>query len=145
MSNNDNMNLSIPKGTDAALCIIKEQYWLQYVDGEKQIGKFLSPAAVRSAFRDESIASGWLPEGVRQWGTGSHGDWMVSHYKPAFYSFWIAGRKRKITVPMPALIWFGINHNYYIFAMLGDTPCACGERQQGWLDLLRAKRSPGCA
>jgi PRTRC genetic system protein B len=120
MSKKDIMNLSIPKGTDAALCIIGEEYWIQYLDGEKQAGKFLSPAAVRSAFRNEPIASGWLPEGVRQWGSGSRGDWMVSHYKPAVYTFAISGRARKLTAPMPALIWFGINHNYYIFAMLGD-------------------------
>jgi PRTRC genetic system protein B len=116
----DKLNLMIPPGTDAALCFIGEQYWLSYFDGERQGGKFLSPAAVRSAFRNETIDSGWLPVGVSRVGEGNRGKWMVRYLPPMHYALMITGRKRPLQLPMPALVWFGINHNYYIWAMKGN-------------------------
>jgi PRTRC genetic system protein B len=118
----DNKNLSIPAGTKAALCFIDDdQYYLQYTEGEKQAGKFLSPVAVRSAFRNESIDTGWLPIGVNRAGENAKGKWMLRWQFAAHYAVNLESRKRSILLPMPALVWFGIGNAYYIWAMKENT------------------------
>ena len=102
---------------EAALYIVDDQFLFHGVDqsGAEQI-KFISPGSMREAFAKEPVDSGWLPPGVLRCGTSSRGQWMLSWHKPAMYTVHLADRKTPLRVPMPSLIWFGISHNYYIFA-----------------------------
>jgi PRTRC genetic system protein B len=102
---------------DAALFFVENEVVFQGVgdDGVEQI-KFISPATLREAFAKEPMDSGWLPPGVNRCGSSSKGDWMLRWYEPAIYTVRLEDRKQPLRVPMPSLIWFGIKHNYYIFA-----------------------------
>lgn len=117
------MQLDIPPGADAALCFISDQFYLRYLDKDGgQQGKFLSPAAVHQALKGEPIDSGWLPAGVSRWGTGSRGTWMLRYHEPAVYTFGLElkSRRRRLRVPMPALVFFGLGNAYYVWAMKGN-------------------------
>jgi hypothetical protein len=125
MAKHDTMQLEIPKGADAALCFIHDQFYLKYINDGAQVGKFLSAASVKAAFSGSAEDSGWLPENVKRCGNGSRGRWMLGYYAPAIYTVKLdlpnlAKKYKAIKVPMPALVWFGIGHNYYIFAMKGN-------------------------
>jgi PRTRC genetic system protein B len=114
-----------PEGCEAALFFLEGQYLFQH-DGDGQLkSKFVSPAAVARAFRKEAIDSGWLPQDelkVMRWGTGSKGAWMVGYKEPSVYSVLIASdnaKPQKLRLPMPAFVWIGQKHNYFIIAVKG--------------------------
>ena len=102
---------------EAAIYFVDDQFLFHGLDnrGAEQI-KFVSSATVREAFSYEPLDSGWLPPGVVRYGVSSRGTWMVRWHAPGIYKVRLAGRKTPLTVPMPALIWVGLKHNYYIFA-----------------------------
>jgi hypothetical protein len=113
----------IPAGVtpQAAILVLENEFLLVAGDGGKLTQKYISPGAVRQAFAAEPIDSGWIPEGVRRWGVGAKGTWMLRWHKPAVYSAWLPERKHPIKTPMPALVFFGIGKAYYIWAMKGET------------------------
>lgn len=115
--------LKPPAGCAAALFFLDGQLLFQHDGGGALKSKFISPAAARQAFAGEPIDSGWLPGGVNRWGTGARGVWMVRWHAPAVYTLRREGKSapQRLRVPMPALIWFGQRHNYYIWAMKGET------------------------
>ena len=120
MSKSQSQTIMPPEGCQAALFFLDGQYLFTY-DGDGAVhSKFVSPAAVRQAFAGEPVDSGWLPEGVIRWGSGSRGTWMVRYHAPAVYRVIIEG-ERSFRVPMPPLIWFGQKTHYYIWAVKGKS------------------------
>jgi PRTRC genetic system protein B len=108
----------------AGLFIFDDQYELLRKSGDGLVTKKLQPAQASAAFAMQPIDSGWLPAGVNRWGTGSRGVWMARWHAPAVYTLLIEdakGKARRYRVPLPALVWFGQRHGYYIFAMKGDS------------------------
>jgi hypothetical protein len=115
--------LIIPVGVkpQAAILVLENEFLLCAHDADGEVAqKYIGPAALRQAFAAEPIDSGWIPEGVRRWGVCSKGAWMLRWHQPAMYSAWLPDRKRPVTVPMPALVFFGIGKAYYIWAMKGE-------------------------
>ena len=113
-----------PEGAEAALFFYEGQYLFEHGGDGSVKSKLVSPAAVRQAFSNEPVDSGWLPEGVLRWGAGSRGVWMVRFHKPAVRTLLFdngSKRPRKIKVPTPALVWLAQGHSYFIFAMKGRT------------------------
>lgn len=108
---------TIPTGAEAALFWIGDQLLFQTRKDDAQISKFVSSAAVRQAFVNEPIDSGWLPPNVSRCGQSSRGTWMVRILPPAQYNLRMAGQQRALRVPLPGLVWFGQANHYYIFAM----------------------------
>jgi hypothetical protein len=74
--------------TAALLFLHGDQYLFRY---RKQDGgvvyKFVSPAAVRTAFAEETIDTGWLPSHVARWGIGKRGEWLVVTFPPQKHRF----------------------------------------------------------
>jgi hypothetical protein len=118
-----NTHIVPPPGMNprAAIFMVEEQFFLVAdVHGEIR-QKFIAPGAVRQAFAAEPIDSGWLPAGVRRWGMGVKGVWMLRHHPPATYNVWLPDRKRPLRAPMPGLVFFAQGSSYYMWAVKGDT------------------------
>lgn len=111
------LRLKPPDGATAALYFLEGEYCFQSADETAGlVQKIVSPASVRDAFAKEALDSGWLPPGVNRYGVGAKGAWMVRWHAPAIYTIQLASRKQPLVVPMPALIWIGQKHNYFIVA-----------------------------
>jgi PRTRC genetic system protein B len=82
--------------------------------------KFLSASAVRAAFAEEPIDTGWLSPTVRRCGMGKLGEWVMVAHPPQHYTLSIQMRERdeaaELQVPMPRLAFFGHGQKYYIWA-----------------------------
>ncbi len=92
------------------------------------VERFVSAAAVREAFAQIPIDSGWLPPEIVRWGNGSHGEWAVAFFPPANavqsraleISNEGSGAEfsvERIKVPLPGLVFFGMGTNYHIWAV----------------------------
>jgi PRTRC genetic system protein B len=108
-----------PAGAEAALYIYPGQWLFQWVDSGRQFFKYVSPATVRQALSKEPIDSGWIPANVIRWGTSRAGVFMVGFYPPALYDVPVEmeGQPVALRIPLPALVFAGINSGYYMWAM----------------------------
>ncbi len=112
-------------GEQAALLFVDDQYVFRWRENGAELIKFISPAAVRAAFSQEPIDTGWLPLGTRRWGTGPGGDWAVLFVPPArqrlrFENDGLFARKTalvELEVPMPGLVLMGAGQTYYVWAI----------------------------
>ena len=118
--------------TAALLFICGDQYLFRYRTKEGIVAyKFVSSAAVRAAFAEETIDTNWLPCNARRWGIGNRGEWIVITFPAQKHRFSFASEdnERKtmtLEVPMPALAFFGYDQRYYVWAfkdaeVKGDT------------------------
>ena len=127
-------NLSPMPGdeTAALLFICGDQYLFRYRTKEGSIAyKFVSSAAVRAAFAEETIDTNWLPSNARRWGIGKRGEWIIITFPPQKHRFAFVGEDDEretmtLELPMPALAFFGYEQRYYLWAftdveLKGDT------------------------
>ena len=112
--------------TAALLFICGDQYLFRYRTKDNGIAyKFLSSSAVRAAFAEEPIDTTWLPGNVRRWGIGKCGEWIVITFPPQKHRFsFVRGEDGEHTVtlyvPMPALVFFGYDQRYCLWAFKDD-------------------------
>jgi len=108
--------------TAALLFICGDQYLFRHrAKNGAVVYKFVSPAAVRAAFAEETIDTNWLPSNVRRWGIGKRGEWLIVTFPPQRhrFSFVAEDDERKMSTPeiaMPALAFFGYGQRYYLWA-----------------------------
>jgi PRTRC genetic system protein B len=130
-----------PMSTDetaALLFVCGDQYLFRHrAKNGAFVYKFISPAAVRAAFAEETIDTDWLPSQARRWGIGKRGEWMAVAFPPQRHRFLFAqeggeeksadaNEFRPVEIPMPALAFFGYGQRYYLWAfkdaeLRGDT------------------------
>lgn len=112
-------------GEVAELIIADDQYLFRHREGEREILKFVSPAAVRAAFSHEPIDSGWLPAGTVRWGLDLAGHWAV-HFVPAQIhtlrfspapGFADTSGLIQLRVPLPPLVFMGYATTYHVWAL----------------------------
>lgn len=111
-----------PPGVHLSLHIFDDQYLLQYNDEGRVVMKFVNPFAVRQAFLQEAVDTGWLPVGAVRWGTGIRGTWAVRYDPPTARKIVLdlegqAGEQ--ITIPVPATVFVGRGTSYGIWAVKG--------------------------
>ena len=101
------------------LSIFEGQYLLTYQEDSTHYTKFISSAAVRAAFVNLPVDSGFLPPGVVRWGSGSQGDWLVQFIPATRYNIPVILNSEviRLTVPLPPLIFMGIDSHYYVWAV----------------------------
>jgi len=99
-----------------------------------RVERFVSAAAVKQAFAEIPIDSGWVDQRIVRWGNGKMGEWCVAFFAPAVYELELtrenAGQadtpySLNVTVdhvrtPLPGLVFFGIQGEYYIWAVKTD-------------------------
>ena len=108
---------------DAALLFTRGQYILYRRDSTEVACKGVSAETLRTAFVQEPVDSGWLPEGVIRWGSGPAGTFMVKFIPPGKRRIHLAAQTapRMIEPPLPALLFAGVNTTYYVWALRGKT------------------------
>ncbi len=108
---------------EAALLFTGGQYLFRWREGQALHSKFVSPAAVRSAFSAEPIDSGWMPPGVRRWGNGPNGPWAVLFAPPARQTLsfvkLMPGREdvAEMVIPLPGLVFVCAGASCYTWAI----------------------------
>lgn len=97
------------------------QFLFEFHDEGGTHKKFVSPAAVRQAFAGQSFDSGWLTHNVIRCGASVTGEWAVMEIAPSVRSILLddGGKKgvRRISVPLPRLLMFGIASTWYVWAL----------------------------
>jgi PRTRC genetic system protein B len=110
---------------DGAILLRRDHYLYQYRVSRSPLRlgyKYLSPQTLAQVFHLEAIDSGWMNGHILRTGRSAAGDWAV---------LWIPRQKRFITiagagpagtdltltVPLPALVWAGINQDYWLWAV----------------------------
>jgi PRTRC genetic system protein B len=104
---------------DAALLFTRGQYILYRRDGAEVACKGVEALTLRTAFVQEPVDSGWLPEGVLRWGSGPAGIFMVKFVPPGKQRIHLG--TQTIEPPLPALLFAGVNRIYYVWALRGKT------------------------
>ena len=111
---------AVAADAEAAIYFVEGQYLFHARDDKGETVKFLSPSLVKQAFVLESIDSGWLsPETVR-WGSCNRGDYIINFYRPVWRRLMIESDDRQVatfTVPMPGLVFVGLDQSWYIWAV----------------------------
>lgn len=102
------------------LIFLDGQYVFRWVEAGRVQAKLVSSASVRAAFSNEPIDSGWLLPNIVRCGICAKGDWSVRFSPPGKLDLLLQFPQigiEKLTVPMPGLVFFGINDKYYIWAI----------------------------
>lgn len=98
---------------DLAILRTEGQYVLYYREGREVRTKPVSADAVRGAFVEEPVDSGWLAEGIKRWGSGPAGTFLVKFIPPGFQTIYLTiGSSKDPTpckLPLPALVFAGVN------------------------------------
>ena len=106
---------------DLALLFTKGQYILYSRDGKALRPKGIAPETLRAAFVEEPVDSGWLPQGVLRWGSGPAGTFMVKYIPAGMYRLHLStqdpAKPRMTSVPLPALVFAGVESTYYVAAV----------------------------
>jgi PRTRC genetic system protein B len=106
--------------TAALLFICGDQYLFRHrAKNGAVVYKFVSPAAVRAAFAEETIDTNWLPSNASRWGIGKRGEWIVITFPPQKHRLLFAdenGKTTSLEIAMPALAFFGYGQRYYLWA-----------------------------
>jgi len=113
---------------DLALLFTRGQYVLYSRVGNQLRTKGVSVEALRAAFVEEPVDSGWLPPGVVRWGSGPGGTFLVTFIPPGQHTLHFTtqnvGKTRNVTVALPGLIYAGVNGageeasgTYYVWAI----------------------------
>lgn len=119
----DTSRLTPMSGDESAslLFICGDQYLFRYREREGSMTcKFLSASAVRAAFSEEPIDTGWLQPTARRCGLGKLGEWVMVAHPPQQYNISVLMRENdepdSFQVPMPRLAFFGYGQRYYVWA-----------------------------
>jgi len=115
--------LNQPDLVKGTVLILEGQFIVRYQENQQIITKFLSPSAMRQAFNQIPIDTGFLSEGIVRWGINQNGEWLVKFIPPQLTEIQlIEGDKIKsLVIPLPPLIFMGIAHTYYIWAIKTNT------------------------
>ncbi len=100
----------------AELLILDGTYILHYYDQHVERYKCLSPTALRIAFANAPIDSGWIGEGVVRWGTSKEGEWAVKFIPPEKHIL-DCDELGRVQTPMPGLVFVGKGHSYWLWTL----------------------------
>lgn len=124
------MNLNVPEiifhedaakyllsSTQSPPCLIflEGQYLFYWVENGQANFKLVSSESVRAAFSQEPIDSGWLPKDIVRCGFSVHGNWAIKFIPSQKLELKIDNQS--VLVPLPSLIFLGIDTDYYIWAI----------------------------
>jgi PRTRC genetic system protein B len=104
-----------------ALLFTQGQYLLYTREGGELRAKGVTVQTLRSAFVEEPVDSGWLPEGVIRSGLGPSGPFLVKYIPPRRHTLALGALRgtavRSVNVPLPALVFAGAQTTYYVWAL----------------------------
>jgi PRTRC genetic system protein B len=111
-------------GADAAILFFKGQLVFKWKDGSIEKSKCISMAAAQQSFSNMQVDSGWLTPEIVRWGSGLKGEWFIAWLPPAHHQIKLLTTNSKelkrhisITVPLPGLVFIGVENNYHVLAV----------------------------
>lgn len=114
------INAIAPKDILASLYIFEGQYLLRYQENGQIFSKFISSEAVRNAFSQLPVDSGFLPSGIVRWGSTNKGTFIVK-FIPATsnneFTFVEDSQNQILSLPLPGLVLIGIGRQYFLWAV----------------------------
>lgn len=89
--------------------------------------KCLNPLALQTACQQAPLDSGWIAPHTVRCGWSARGEWILLKFPPRRYTLTIPTAKtrrrgpqtERLRVPLPGLLFGGINNNYYVWAYTG--------------------------
>lgn len=109
-----------PKDILASLYIFEGQYLLKYQENNQSFSKFISEEAVRNAFSQLPVDSGFLSPGIVRWGSTPQGTFMVKFIPPTSnnqLTFIENGETLILSLPLPGLVLIAIGRQYSLWAV----------------------------
>ncbi|MFB2917110.1 MULTISPECIES: hypothetical protein [Aerosakkonema] len=114
------INAIAPKDILASLYILEGQYLLRYHQDDQIFTKFISSEAVRNAFSQLPVDSGFFPNGIVRWGSTTKGTFIVKFIPPSSnnqLSFTGDSQNQILSIPLPGLVLMGIGRQYFLWAV----------------------------
>lgn len=108
---------------DAAILISRGRYFYKRrLDTHPPTYRYkcLSPDALQVAFNTQTIDSGWIAPGVVRCGASTQGSWAVQFIPPARHRLDL-DRLGKVSVPLPGLLFLGLETTYWLCATTTQT------------------------
>jgi Prokaryotic E2 family D len=100
----------------AELLFVDETYLLHYSEGSKHIYKAISSQSIQRAFSNKDpLDSGWLNSNIIRHGEINSNYWVIMFVKRSRTS--IQFERRELYIPLPALVFMGIDRDYYLWAI----------------------------
>lgn len=114
--------IKLGKSFDAALYFTRgnSQYLFHWRENGVAHNKFVSSAAVRTAFLNEAIDSGWLAPQVCRCGVSNKGEWFVAVIPSGLQTITIVNGNAQLeqfNVPLPKMLFMGVGLTYYVWAV----------------------------
>jgi hypothetical protein len=107
----------------AQLLFLPGQYLLVTKEDRATNYKFVSPAALKAAFANEPVDSGWLTSNTVRWGDCHQGEWLVQFYPPRRYQLALERftADAPISTPLPGFVFVGCDLKYWIWAVKSNS------------------------
>ncbi len=102
------------------LIILEGQYLIRYQKDNQTLTQFISSEAVRNAFSELPIDSGFLSPGIVRIGSHQKAQWIVKFIPPSRHnSLTLENRSnfQILSIPLPGLVLIGVNQQYYLWAI----------------------------
>ncbi len=95
---------------------VDETYLLHYREGSKHIYKALDYRSIQRAFSNKDpLDSGWLDSNIIRHGEDISKQWVMLFIPRN--RFLLLFEKQQLYVPLPALVFMGIDRDYYLWAI----------------------------
>ena len=104
---------------DGVLVLAQGTYVYCWGEHGQVTTKIVTPSAVRVAFTQEPLDSGFLPSSVVRTGTSAAGDFCVAFYPPARHPIPLLTETgtQLVTVPLPGMVLVGIGQTYSLWSV----------------------------
>lgn len=107
----------------AQLLFLPGQYLLVTQEDRATTYKFVSPAALKAAFANEPVDSGWLASNTVRWGHCHKGEWLIQFYPPSRYQLALDRftADTPISIPLPGFVFVSCDLKYWIWAVKSNS------------------------
>ena len=102
------------------LIILEGQYLIRYQKDNQTFTQFISSEAVRNAFSELPIDSGFLSPGIVRIGSHQKAQWIVKFIPPSPHNLVTIENNHNsqiLSIPLPGLVLIGVNQQYYLWAV----------------------------
>lgn len=113
--------LTSPPDALGALYFLPGQYLFKRIESGKESAKALSSEQIARAFREFQTDTGWMTRKVLRYREEPEGNYILSYEPAGLRTIFVETNDEvaEITCPLPTLILFGHNDEFYLWAAKG--------------------------
>lgn len=120
-----NNRLTSPPDALGALFFLPGQYIFKRFEDGKETAKALSSEQIAFAFRDYRTDTGWMTRNILRYCEEPEGNFFLSFEPAGMKTIFVEsaeGNVAEITIPLPTLILFGHERDFYLWAVKEKKP-----------------------